>query len=60
VHRSLDGPLPEAAQADLRNGRFGEAVRLGDWLPKPTALDVQLSLFLKDIWMIPASAAREV
>ena len=52
-------PAPEVHQ-ELVSGRFGSVVRLGDLMARPTALDYDLSMFMKDVYMIPKEQQQAV
>jgi hypothetical protein len=44
----------------LISGRFGKVVRLGDAMPRPTSLNYDLSMLMKDVYMIPKEHEEEV
>jgi hypothetical protein len=52
-------PSPEV-HAMLISGRFGKVVRLGDAMPRPTSLNYDLSMLMKDVYMIPKEHEEEV
>ena len=52
--RFLEGKPPPEMHTELVSGRFGSVARLGDLMPQPTAIDFDLSMLMKDVYMIPA------
>ena len=52
-------PAPEVHQ-ELVSGRFGRVVRLGDMMPRPTLLDYDLSMVMKDVYMVPKDQEKQV
>ena len=53
--RFLEGKPPPEMHTELVSGRFGSVARLGDLMPRPTAIDFDLSMLMKDVYMIPAA-----
>ena len=58
--RFLGGKPSEDVHEELVSGRFGSVVRLGDLMMRPTALDYDLSMFIKDVYMIPQEQVEQV
>ncbi len=58
--RFLGGKPSQDVHEELVSGRFGCVVRLGDLMMRPTAIDYDLSMFIKDVYMIPQEQVEQV
>ena len=58
--RLLGGKPADDVHQELVSGRFGSVSRLGDLMLRPSPLDYDLSMLMKDVYMIPKERVEEV